>query len=532
MSEGGILPGAPQRGCGMAHEAPERPPRPEAGSEDQVIVLMGLDADELRAIGAFTAEIERIARVRFLEAASVDGGLARIGLLRGRGAACVGLIGAGVGERDLLRAVRALAGGGGLAPAILLATPGQDELIAKGIAAKACDFVLRSELDADRLLRSVRLGVATARLELAERQARTDRELDEARFATIWELIPDGMLLVDGERRIRRFNRAALELLGLSEDELAGAAFGSLRWSELGDGPRVEETFGRSEAVLAFERRDGVTLHIGLRVRTLDRNPEGVRWRAVLMRDRSERVARQSILGEARHFAGLGRLLAGAAHDCNNLLTPLLGFCELLVGSTAGDPRSQGYAREVERSARLLAELVRRLLDESRSRPEAQRIHSPDRAVQDLVSLLRSLVGPAIDLSTDLAAPEAQINLRQGQVEQIVLNLAANARDAMPLGGRLSIRTRPLPERRWALEVADTGGGIAPEHLGRVFDPAFTTKALGKGTGLGLWIVRAIAEEAGGKVEVKSELGRGTTVRVELPTVAAGDQPSGEISLR
>jgi signal transduction histidine kinase len=115
------------------------------------------------------------------------------------------------------------------------------------------------------------------------------------------------------------------------------------------------------------------------------------------------------------------------------------------------------------------------------------------------------------------------VPLHAGEIEQIVLNLAANARDAMPLGGRLSIRSRAVEGERWRLEVADSGSGIPPENLGRLFDPAFTTKAAGKGTGLGLWIVRSLVEQAGGHVSVKSALGRGTVVLVELPARFPGE---------
>ncbi len=516
----------------MSLEETSSPPGLEPGGRESLVVLMGVSPDDARALAAFAGEVERVAGVRFWEAGSMDGGLARVGLLRDRGASWVALIGTAAGEREVLRAVRAVAGGSSPGPAILLAGRGEEELVERGLAGRACDFLLRHEIDADRLLRSIRLGLEISRRERGAAEARSEREIAEARFASLWELVPDGLLLVDPERCIRRFNRAALDLLGLSDQELSGAAFGALRWRELDDGSRLDETFGSSEATLAYERRDGTRLRIGLRVRSLPRGASGERWRIVLLRDRSQRAMGQLLLSEARHFAGLGRLLAGAAHDCNNLLTPLLGYCELLLGNLEDPPRARGYAREIERSARLLAELVRRLLDESRSRPEAQRVLAPDRSVSELAGLLRSLVGQAIDLSVDFAAPEARVQLRQGQLEQVVLNLAANARDAMPLGGKLTIRTRDQRDRRWVLEMSDTGAGIPPENLGRVFDPAFTTKAMGKGTGLGLWIVRAIAEEAGGRVEVRSEVGKGTVVRVELPILGPGDRPSGEITLR
>jgi two-component system cell cycle sensor histidine kinase/response regulator CckA len=244
--------------------------------------------------------------------------------------------------------------------------------------------------------------------------------------------------------------------------------------------------------------------------------------RAVLLRDRRETVEHAALLTEARHFAGLGRLLAGAAHDGNNLLTPLLGYCDLLLAGLPAGSDLERYAMEIERSARRTSDLLRRLLERSRGRPQEILPVLADQALAEVAGLLRSLVGSAIELEERLGAPGLAVALRDGQIEQIVLNLAANARDAMPAGGRLELRTTSENGRLWALEVQDSGVGIPPENLDRLFDPEFTTKAVGKGTGLGLWIVRSIVQEAGGRIRITSQPGKGTTVRIELPTVPAG----------
>ena len=233
----------------------------------------------------------------------------------------------------------------------------------------------------------------------------------------------------------------------------------------------------------------------------------------------------QALLAEARHFAGLGRLLAGAAHDGNNLLTPLLGYCDLLLAGLPQGSDLERYALEVERSARRTADLLRRLLERSRGRSEEIRPLVADQAVAEVGGLLRSLVGSGIEVAENLGASGLEVSLREGQIEQVVLNLAANARDAMPGGGRLELRTASESGRLWVLEVADTGVGIPVENLDRLFDPEFTTKAIGKGTGLGLWIVRSIIQEAGGRIRFTSRPGKGTRVRIELPAALAVDPP-------
>jgi two-component system cell cycle sensor histidine kinase/response regulator CckA len=248
--------------------------------------------------------------------------------------------------------------------------------------------------------------------------------------------------------------------------------------------------------------------------------------RAVLLRDRRETAEQVALLAEARHFAGLGRLLAGAAHDGNNLLTPLLGYCDLLLAGLPAGSDLERYALEIERSARRTADLLRRLLERSRGRTRAIGPVLADQALKEVAGLVRSLVGSSVELAEEYGAPGLAVALREGQIEQLVLNLAANARDAMPAGGRLELRTISESRRIWALEVRDSGVGIPPENLDRLFDPEFTTKAVGKGTGLGLWIVRSIVQEAGGRIRISSQPGSGTTVRIELPAAPTPEAPS------
>jgi PAS domain S-box-containing protein len=500
---------------------------PDEEERETVVIGVGIGAAEWRALRAFQTEVESATQTRWLEVASVDGALARLRLLHDKGTICVGLVSAALGEREVVRFSRSLAGQGGVSAVVVLAGRKDEELVTAALAASACDFVLLHELDVDCLVRSIRLAAEVARrVQAAELWTVDQRDLEE-RFDAVWDLIEDGLLLVDEQRFIRRWNRAAKRLLGLSDAELDGVPFGSLRWGHSGEGENDLAAHSAHELPAEFERPDGSRIRLGVRVRVFNRrgSPSG-RVRAVLLRDRNETTEHAALLAEARHFAGLGRLLAGAAHDGNNLLTPLLGYCDLLLAGLPAGSDLERYAMEIERSARRTTDLLRRLLERSRGRPQEIRPVLADQALSEIAGLVRSLVGGDVEFSESLGAPGVAVALREGQIDQMVLNLAANSRDAMPGGGRLMLRTSSEGDRIWALEVEDSGVGISNENLDRLFDPAFTTKAVGKGTGLGLWIVRSIVQETGGRIRISSSPGNGTLVRIELPTVSPAEPES------
>jgi signal transduction histidine kinase len=507
----------------------ERRELPEGAT---VLIVAGLSAEERSLFAAFAEELEAATGVHCLFAGTVETALGRLSALRPHGSPCAALLSAGVGEREVLRLLRWFATPGAIAPVVVLGTRSDEALLAAAMQARACDVLLRHELDADRLARTIRLAAELARRDLAEETLRTARRSVEELFELVWDLVDEGLLLVGEDRLVKRHNGAAERLLTTPGRDIAGAAFGSLGWGTPAFEPSASDAFS-GEMVTELDRPEGKRIRVGLKSRPLSRAAgAGGRARIVSIRPRPEAVDGVALTAEARHFAGLGRLLAGAAHDCSNLLTPLLGYCELLSAKLSEGSQTAGYAREIERSARLAAELMNRLSDTARNQPSSEGQVLADRCLLDLAGLLHSLVGRGVEVSEELRGGDLRVTLRAGEMEQIVLNLAANARDAMPLGGRLFLRSRAEGQRLWILEVEDSGGGIAPENLGRVFDPAFTTKAAGKGTGLGLWIVRSIVEQAGGTVAVRSSLGKGTTVRVELParrlppeTSAAGGLP-------
>ncbi|MGV3710421.1 MAG: ATP-binding protein [Gemmatimonas sp.] len=246
---------------------------------------------------------------------------------------------------------------------------------------------------------------------------------------------------------------------------------------------------------------------------------------------RSEEQLRQSQKMEA-----IGAFAGGIAHDFNNLLTGMLGYCELALESLPPDSDVYRDVQEVRDLAVRGSDLTRQILAVSRKQVMQYTVFDVNTVVQSIDRLLRRLIGDHIFLKTELGGDVGSIRADAAQIEQVLLNLAANARDSMQPGGTLTIRTmhiapmyaerQGLAERDWVcITVSDTGTGMTEEVKQRVFEPFFTTKERGKGTGLGLSLVYATVERSGGTIRVTSELGYGATFELYFPQVAASNTP-------
>jgi signal transduction histidine kinase/CheY-like chemotaxis protein len=248
-------------------------------------------------------------------------------------------------------------------------------------------------------------------------------------------------------------------------------------------------------------------------------------------------------LEHSRRLEAIGRLAGGVAHDFNNLLTIIVGYADFLRrGLVPADPL-QREVSEIARAAGRATDLTRQLLAFSRKQILRPVVLDPNDAMAEMDSLLRRIIGEDVTLVTCLDQTRCRVRVDRGQLEQVVVNLAANARDAMPEGGTLTLETASVyldvdftrgkeglaPGTHVMIAVSDTGVGMDEETQARIFDPFFTTKEVGKGTGLGLSTVYGIVKQSGGHVTVRSEIGRGTTFRIFLPAVAApegnGDAP-------
>jgi two-component system cell cycle sensor histidine kinase/response regulator CckA len=247
--------------------------------------------------------------------------------------------------------------------------------------------------------------------------------------------------------------------------------------------------------------------------------------------DTSEHKRLELQFAQSQKMQAVGQLAGGIAHDFNNLLTAMIGFCDLLL--LRHQPGDQSFAdiMQIKQNASRAANLVRQLLAFSRLQTLRPKVLNVTDVLADLRNLLSRLIGEKIELKIVHDRSLGQIRADQGQLEQVIINLAVNARDAMPEGGKLTIRTanvsrkesqklgyEPLPAADYVLiEVSDTGRGIAPELQGKVFEPFFTTKEIGQGTGLGLSTVYGIVKQTGGYIFLESAPGEGATFRIYLP---------------
>jgi signal transduction histidine kinase len=288
----------------------------------------------------------------------------------------------------------------------------------------------------------------------------------------------------------------------------------------------VSGSVGEDTAVAAM--RAGATDYI-MKDR-LQRLPPAVAKALAEASVRRERLQLQQDLARAQKLEAIGRLAGGVAHDFNNVLTAILGSAELLMMDTPPGEHAREEVEIIRDAAVRAQDLIRQLLAFSARQVLQPVVLDLNDLIRDLGRMLRRLIGEDLTLDTDLAGDLGAVRADPGQVEQVLVNLAVNARDAMPDGGRLAIRTEnvdvtdggDLPAGPYALiEVTDTGTGMDAPTLARVFEPFFTTKERGKGTGLGLASVYGIVRQSGGHIAVTSTPGVGTSFRIHLPRVDA-----------
>jgi signal transduction histidine kinase/CheY-like chemotaxis protein len=291
--------------------------------------------------------------------------------------------------------------------------------------------------------------------------------------------------------------------------------------------------------------KDGKPLDVALTVSPIRDERGQVIETSTVAHDLSQRRHLEDQLLQAQRIEAIGMLAGGVAHDFNNLLTIINGYSELLQRTLPPDVPGQDMVREILRSGERAASLTRQLLAFSRRQKLQPVPLDLNLLVTELERLLRRLIGEDIELVTVLDPELGRILADPGQIEQVIMNLVVNARDAMPTGGTLTLETKAVeldaagapsrteikPGRYATLAVSDTGCGMDAETQARIFEPFFTTKNTGKGTGLGLSMVYGIVKHCGGLIQVCSEVGLGTTFKVFFPLhgqgrrVAAGEGP-------
>jgi len=383
----------------------------------------------------------------------------------------------------------------------------------------------------------IALGIERKQGEAARKEAERRLLESESQYRQLFDGNPHPMYVFDGETLgFLAVNEAMVRHYGYSRDEILGMTIDDLRPPE--DAPALVRSLEEAEwagavtvrpGLFRHRRKDGTLVQMEISASRIDLRG----WKAwlVLAMDITEKRSLEAQLAQAQKMESIGRLAGGVAHDFNNLLGVISGYGELLHDKVAADPRLAKYADGIVKAAHRAAGLTGQLLAFSRKQVLQPKILDLNSVVADLEKMLRRLIGEDLQLVAVFDDRLGMVKADPGQMEQVLMNLAVNARDAMPRGGRLTIETANadldqayvdahpgvVPGRYVMLAVSDSGHGMSPEVQARVFEPFFTTKDVGKGTGLGLATVHGIVKQSGGHIWVYSEPGQGTVFKIYLP---------------
>ena len=423
-----------------------------------------------------------------------------------------------------LEALRLLQASGLDIPFLIVSGAISEQDAVAAMKAGAHDYLMKDNL--------ARLGPAVAR-ECGEAQQRTARRRadaalrkSEAELRAVMAHVPDGLLTVSASGTLTSMNPAAERIFGQRAEEMVGRPAESVLPTGFAG--------SRDQGPLEVEARrpDGTVLGLEIAVADIPGADPGL---VVAVRDVTDRRRLEAEVQRTQKMDTVGMLAGGVAHDFNNVLTGIQSAAAMARLELPREHAAAGDLAEIERQCQRAAALVRQLLAFARKQPLARRTLSLNEVVLDVESLLRRVLGERVRFSVELEPDVWMTSGDSAQLEQVLMNLCINARDAMPDGGRLSVRTGnlapgsplavrarvPPGKRTVFLSVQDTGTGIQPRTLERIFEPFFTTKAPGRGTGLGLAVVHGIVRQHEGQIDVESMPGAGSTFSVLLPAVEA-----------
>src|SRR5215469_2031445 len=370
--------------------------------------------------------------------------------------------------------------------------------------------------------------------------------LAEAKFRGLLESAPDPLVAVTQDGRIVVVNAQSEKTFGYKREELLGKPMDILVVERLREKCSDYRTkfFKEPNRALAGTtleifglRKDGTEFPVEINLSLLE-TEEGL-WGSAAIRDLTERRKLESQFRQAQKMESIGTLSGGVAHDFNNLLTVILSYSNSLAEELNGDSKHQRAAEQIHQAAERGAALTRQMLAFSRQQVFQVRLLNLNDIIRNLLKMLQRIIGEHIEITTALADDLKLVKADPGQLEQVLMNLSVNARDAMPKGGHLTLETSNVvldedfvrlhvgasAGPQVLLTVSDTGAGMDSATQARIFEPFFTTKGPGQGTGLGLAMVYGVVKQSGGSIWVHSKLGVGTTFNIYLPQAQGVSEP-------
>lgn len=416
-------------------------------------------------------------------------------------------------------------------PLVVLTGLDDEATAVKAVRHGAQDYLVKGRGDGHLILRAMRYAVERKRSEEALREA-------NEKLQAVIDTAPVAIYTMDFEARITGWNAAAQRMFQFTENEVLGQLLPNVLQDDR------EQTLAAYQRVLAGEdlrgvearrrRKDGKVIYVNMWTALLRDAAGKANGFLAAVTDVTERKQLEEQLRQSQRMEAVGRLAGGVAHDFNNLLTIITGYSDMLLNKMPEPEPLRRNVEEIKKASGRAASLTNQLLAFSRRQVLQAKVIDLNEIVADMNKMLRRLIPESIELVVNLEPQLGHIKADPGQIEQVIVNLAVNAREAMPQGGKLIIETanRELDEhycRRHMsvkpgsyvmLSVSDTGAGMAPDVQEHIFEPFFTTKT-GKGTGLGLSTVYGIVKQSAGEIWVYSEPSLGSSFKIYLPRVQA-----------
>lgn len=424
-------------------------------------------------------------------------------------------------------------------PFILVSGRVGEDFAVEAMKRGACDYLLKDRLA--RLGEAVRRAVEQRRLRMERAWAVEALRQSEERYRLVSEASSDYVysLVVNPEGSVscEWITEPFTRITGFNAAQINARGWASLYHAddEATTAVHLERLLGGSSASMEVRivTGDGRVRWIRVHERPVFSKENAARVERIYgaAQDITEQKGLEEQLRHSQKMEAIGQLAGGVAHDFNNLLTVICGYADLLIKRLSFDEVDQEYSEEILRAAKRAAQLTRQLLAFGRRQQLDLKPIDLGGVVRDLEKMLRPLIGEDTELRILRAPDTGLVRADRGQMEQVIMNLAVNARDAMPGGGKLTIETENVEFEGRAcvmLAVSDTGSGMTSETAAHIFEPFFTTKEAGKGTGLGLAVVYGIVSQSSGEIRVDSEPGKGATFRIYLPRMDKAGEETNE----